>query len=392
MRRSGRGARDRSAPVADGRGRARARAAAPRAPRSGSGRARATRRRCRLEPGAPSRDRGHAASLEGGPGGCAEGRSCERMFVSANEPSILHADADAFFASVEQRDDPSLRGRPVIVGGGVVMAASYEARRCGVRGAMNGARPAASAPTRSSSRPASRPTSRRASELFELFGETSPVVEGLSLEEAFLDVRGLERISGTPRRSRHACGAGRASGSGSRHRRDRADEDAGEDGEPGGEARRAAAGRARARARVPAPAAGRGALGGRRFDRRASSGARDRDRRPARRAERAGAGDGRSAAPRAATCTRSPATATRGGCARAAAGARSARSRRSGAGRRSPRTLDAVLVSLADRITRRMRAAASVGRTVTVRLRFGDYTRASRRGRCRRRPRQPAPC
>lgn len=55
-------------------------------------------------------------------------------------PAILHADADAFFAAVEQRDDPRLRGRPVIVGAGVVMAASYEARRFGVRGAMGGAR------------------------------------------------------------------------------------------------------------------------------------------------------------------------------------------------------------------------------------------------------------
>ena len=61
------------------------------------------------------------------------------MFVE-RQLTILHADLDAFFASVEQRDDPRLRCRPVIVGAGVVMAASYEARACGVRSAMGGAR------------------------------------------------------------------------------------------------------------------------------------------------------------------------------------------------------------------------------------------------------------
>ena len=59
------------------------------------------------------------------------------MFVSGRA-TILHADADSFFASVEQRDDPLLRGRPVIVGGGVVLAASYEAKAHGVRTAMGG--------------------------------------------------------------------------------------------------------------------------------------------------------------------------------------------------------------------------------------------------------------
>src|ERR671918_2046419 len=65
------------------------------------------------------------------------GAMCEHMFVSA-EATVLHADVDAFYASVAQRDDPRLRGRPVIVGSGVVLAASYEARAYGVRGAMGG--------------------------------------------------------------------------------------------------------------------------------------------------------------------------------------------------------------------------------------------------------------
>ena len=111
-----------------------------------------------------------------------------RTYVRAAEPTILHADADAFFASVEQRDDPRLRGKPVIVGGGVVMAASYEARAMGVRGAMGGRQARRLCPTRSWSRPASTPTSRRARSVFAIFEDTAPVVEGLSMEEAFLDV------------------------------------------------------------------------------------------------------------------------------------------------------------------------------------------------------------
>ena len=120
------------------------------------------------------------------------------MFVS-REAGILHADADAFFASVEQRDDPRLRGRPVAVGGGVVMAASYEARRFGVRGAMGGWRARRLCPGLIVVPPRFQAYVDASRELFRVFEDFSPVVEGLSLEEAFLDVRGLERISGTPR-------------------------------------------------------------------------------------------------------------------------------------------------------------------------------------------------
>jgi DNA polymerase-4 len=115
------------------------------------------------------------------------------------EAGILHADADAFFASVEQRDDPRLRGRPVAVGGGVVMAASYEARRYGVRGAMGGRRARRLCPHLIVVPPRFKAYVAASKELFRVFEDAAPVVEGLSLEEAFLDVRGLERISGTPR-------------------------------------------------------------------------------------------------------------------------------------------------------------------------------------------------
>src|ERR687891_1823635 len=119
------------------------------------------------------------------------------MFVPG-EATILHADVDAFFASVEQRDDPRLRGRPVIVGAGVVMAASYEARAFGVRGAMGGRQARRLCPHAIVVEPRFEAYVEASRAVFDVFRDTSPVVEGLSLEEAFLDVRGLERISGTP--------------------------------------------------------------------------------------------------------------------------------------------------------------------------------------------------
>ena len=121
------------------------------------------------------------------------------MFVSRRAAAeILHADLDAFFASVEQRDDPRLRGRPVIVGGGVVLAASYEAKARGVETAMGGAQArrlcpdAVVVPARFSA------YSEASRAVFEVFRDTSPLVEGLSIDEAFLDVRGMYRIAGTP--------------------------------------------------------------------------------------------------------------------------------------------------------------------------------------------------
>jgi DNA polymerase-4 len=112
--------------------------------------------------------------------------------------SILHADLDAFFASVEQRDDPRLRGRPVIVGGGVVLAASYEARAFGVRTAMGGARARRLCPQAIVVRPRMEAYSEASKAVFRVFEDATPLVEGLSIDEAFLDVRGMERSVGSP--------------------------------------------------------------------------------------------------------------------------------------------------------------------------------------------------
>ncbi|MGH2655683.1 MAG: DNA polymerase IV [Actinomycetota bacterium] len=112
--------------------------------------------------------------------------------------TILHADADAFYASVEQRDDPGLRGRPVIVGGGVVLAASYEAQAFGVRTAMGGRTARRLCPQAIVVTPRMSAYSEASKGLFEVFEDTTPVVEGVSIDEAFLDVGGLRRIAGSP--------------------------------------------------------------------------------------------------------------------------------------------------------------------------------------------------
>jgi DNA polymerase-4 len=116
----------------------------------------------------------------------------------AEEGTILHADADSFYASVEQRDDPSLRGKPVIVGGGVVLAASYEAKAFGVRTPMGEHRARRLCPQAIVVRPKMEAYSEASDAMFEVFRDTTPLVEGLSIDEAFLDVGGLRRIAGTP--------------------------------------------------------------------------------------------------------------------------------------------------------------------------------------------------
>jgi DNA polymerase IV len=122
------------------------------------------------------------------------------MFVrdSGGEAAILHADLDSFYSSVEQRDDPGLRGRPVIVGGGVVLAASYEAKAYGVRTAMGGAQARRLCPQAVVVPPRMSAYSQASDAVFQVFHDTSPLVEAISVDEAFLDVGGLRRVAGTP--------------------------------------------------------------------------------------------------------------------------------------------------------------------------------------------------
>ena len=117
------------------------------------------------------------------------------MFVEA---TILHADLDAFFAAVEQRDDPRLRGRPVIVGAWVVLAASYEAKAHGIRTAMGGARARRLCPHAVVVEPRMPAYTEASKAVYEVFDDISPRVEGLSIDEAFLDARGVRRLTGPP--------------------------------------------------------------------------------------------------------------------------------------------------------------------------------------------------
>ena len=116
----------------------------------------------------------------------------------AADATILHADVDAFFASVEQRDDPRLRGRPVIVGSWVVLAASYEAKARGVRTAMSVRRAQRLCPRAIVVEPRMSAYIEASKDVYRVFDDVTPLVEGLSIDEAFLYVRGLRRLSGTP--------------------------------------------------------------------------------------------------------------------------------------------------------------------------------------------------
>jgi DNA polymerase IV len=298
--------------------------------------------------------------------------------VSAAEATILHADADAFFASVEQRDDPKLRGRPVLVGGGVVTAASYEARAYGVRGGMGGAQARRLCPHAIVVTPRWEAYVEASRALFRVFDDTAPVVEGLSLEEAFMDVGGMRSIAGSPMRIamrlREEVGArvglpvtvGIAP---TKFLAKMASRVAKPDGlmliPPGGElaflhplrvemlwgvGEATASKLHRHRIRTVAELAHVAerdlvAIVGRAAGRHLHALAWARDPRRVRADSR-----------------------------RRSFGSQSA----IGRGPHSTAKLDATLIGIADRVTRRMRAAGRAGRTVTLRLRFGDFARATR--------------
>ena len=299
------------------------------------------------------------------------------MFVWS-EATILHADADAFFASVEQRDDPGLRGRPVIVGGGVVLAASYEAKARGVQTAMGGGRARRLCPEAVVVPPRMSAYSDASKALYRVFEDATPLVEGLSIDEAFLDVRGMGRIAGTPseiaerlrRDVRERVGIPVTVGvARTKFLAKVASGVAKPDGllrvPPGKELdflhplpveRLWGVGQVTARklrkARIETvgevaelPEATLVSMLGRASGRHLHALAHNRDPRPVQARRRRGS-----------------------------IGSQRALGRR----RRSPEEIDTVLVGLVDRVTLRMRKARRVGRTVVLRLRFDDFTRATR--------------
>ncbi len=292
--------------------------------------------------------------------------------------TILHADIDSFYASVEQRDDPSLRGRPVIVGAGVVLAASYEAKAFGVRTAMGGKLARRLCPHAAVVPPRMSAYVEASKAVFAVFEDSSPLVEGLSIDEAFLDARGLEHIHGTPaeiarkvrRDVREHVGLPVTVGvARTKFLAKVASGVAKPDGllvvAPDSElaflhplpverlwgvggataAKLHACGLATVGEVAALSEAALVALLGRAGGRHLHALAHNRDPRPVESGRRRGS-----------------------------IGAQCALGRRA----RSPGEVDATLIALVDRVTRRMRRARRAGRTVTLRLRFDDFSRATR--------------
>ena len=295
-----------------------------------------------------------------------------------DEATILHADIDSFYASVEQRDDPSLRGRPVIVGAGVVLAASYEAKAYGIRTAMGGAFARRLCPDAIVVSPRMSAYAEASKALYRVFENTTPLVEGLSIDEAFLDVHGMQRLAGSPtemavrlrREVRARVGLPVSIGiARTKFLAKVASGVAKPDGllvvPPGRELaflhalpveRLWGVGAVTAQKlhRLGITTVGQVAglsegslvaMLGRASGRHLHALAHNRDPRPVQQRPR-----------------------------RRSIGSQCALGRR----RRTREDVDAVLIGLVDRVTRRMRAAGRVGRTVVLRLRFDDFTRATR--------------
>lgn len=299
------------------------------------------------------------------------------MFVP-REATILHADVDAFFASVEQRDDARLRGRPVVVGPGVVMAASYEAKACGIRGGMGGARARRLCPEAVVVPPRFDAYVDASRALFAVFDRAAPVVQGISMEEAFLDVSGLELIAGSPleigarlrTEVREEVGLTVSIGiATSKVVAKMASNEAKPDGLlaiPRGE-----------ELAFLHPLAveriwGVGESTARRLRERGIATVGELARRSQ---EELVELLGPATARRLHALARNRASArVRAGRRRRSFGAQRAR----GLSRYEPAELEPTLAALVDRVTRRMRRAGRVGRTVVLRMRFGDYSRATR--------------
>jgi DNA polymerase-4 len=301
------------------------------------------------------------------------------VFVSPGAAQILHADLDAFYASVEQRDSPELLGRPVIVGAGVVLAASYEAKAHGVRTAMGCSRALRLCPSARVVRPRMSAYSDASKAVFEVFRDTSPLVEPLSIDEAFLDVRGMQRIAGSPRAIAERL-----------RRRVRE-----EVGLPitVGVARtkflaKVASGVAKPDGLLVVPVDGEleflhplpverlwgvGPVTGRKLRSAGLTTVGEVARLPERElVSLLGRASGRHL--HALAHNRDPRR-VRSGRRRGSIGSQRALG---GRGRHPPEVLEATLVALIDRVARRLRAGGRVCRTVVLRLRFADYTRATR--------------
>ena len=299
------------------------------------------------------------------------------MFVS-RRATILHADLDAFFASVEQRDELSLRGKPVIVGGGVVLAASYEAKAFGIRTAMGERQARRLCPHAVVVKPRFSAYVEASKAVFEVFEDTTPLVEGLSIDEAFLDVRGMERAFGTPvelaerlrRDVKERVGLPITVGvARTKFLAKVASGVAKPDGllvvppdrelaflhplpverlwgvGPVTAAKLRARGIAKVRQVALLPEPLLVSMLGRAAGSHLHALAHNLDPRPVQTGRRRGSIGSQRALGRAST---------------------------------TPEALDATVVGIVDRVTRRMRAARRVGRTVTLRLRFDDFTRATR--------------